>query len=112
MPIGKSMCLASGLALTNSYVERTATVQNFAKTTIMFETVKRESGVAYYVRGQPVIGYTAYQLIASGEILTSGSYTILTSGLDDAYEQLNVGVKARQSNRSGAVTILISRRRH
>jgi len=111
MPLGKSMCIASGLGLTDSYAEFTTNVQNFAKTTVMFESVKGESGAAYYIRGYPVIGFPAYTEIVSGEITTSGSYTMLTSGMEDAYEELKIGVKALQTSRSGAITILVSRRR-
>ena len=112
MPIGKAVCLASGLALTETYQTRTVNVQNFAKTTIAFESVKGESGIAYYIHGYPVIGYPAYKIIGSGSIITSGSYTILTSGFDDSYDELKIGVKALVDNQSGAVTILASRRRH
>jgi len=112
MPIGKAVCLASGLALTNSYEVRTANVQNFAKTTLAFEAVKIGSGIGYYIHGYPVGGYPAYSIIGSGSITTSGSYTILTSGLDDSYDELRIAAKNLVNDQSGAVTILISRRRH
>jgi len=115
LPIGKIACLVSGLVLTNTYQEHTANVANFAKTNIMVESVYGGSGIAYYVHGYPMIGFPAYAILASGEILTSGSYTLISSELynqHDAYDEYKVGVKARQTDESGNVTILVARRRY
>lgn len=111
MPLGKAVCLASGLALTTTYATRTLNVQNFAKTTIAFESVKGNSGAGYYIHGYPKIGFPAYTIIGSGTVTVSGSYTILTSGFDDAYEELKIGVKGLTSGFCGAMTVTASRRR-
>ena len=48
--------------------------------------------------------------LASGEITTS-SIVLVTSGLDIAMEEMDVGVKSLQDNYSGIITVYVARKR-
>ena len=111
MPIGKVEVLASGQSLTNSFVYTAkATTRNFAATSITIENVSPGSGVQYTLRGYPMEGFPPVRSIASGTVLTSGSIEILQ--LTDVYDQIDVGLKALQTDRSGIANVYVGRRRH
>jgi hypothetical protein len=111
MALGKSVVLWSGEGLTNAYVYREVSVNNFAKTTVMVENVNQGSGILWTIRGYAVKGHAVHS-IASGAITTSGTVTTIYSGLDTAFDIIEVGLRNTQSNRTGGGTVTIARRRH
>ena len=118
MASGKSSVLFSGQPLTNSYVYRSLDTLGYAKTSVLIRADKTGSGVGYIIRGylapregaQKLILDTPH-VITSGQLTTSGQTTLITSGLDLAYQAIDIGVKADQSNQSGIVTVTEVRRR-
>lgn len=110
MSEGKSYVLQSGLSLTNSF-QYTAkyTTRNMAKVGLIVEAIKIGSGVEYTVRGYPIEGFPKTVSITSGTILTSGNSVYMV--LEDPFDQVDVGLKAVQSNRSGCATVYVDGKR-
>ena len=110
MPEGKSYILASGQSLTNSFVYTGRfTTRNFAKTGVLVEAIQIGSGVQYTMRGFPIEGLTKNISVASGTILTSGDSAYMV--LEDPYDQIDVGLKAVQTDRSGVATVYVTGKR-
>jgi len=109
MASGKTEVLFSGYKTTNSFEYRKFTTLGFAKTSVVFEVLGLGSGIQYTIRGYPVANMTPCSL-ASGEITTS-SIVLVTSGLDIAMEEMDVGVKSLQDNYSGIITVYVARKR-
>lgn len=111
MAIGKSYVLSSGQTLTNSFVYTAKyTVRNFASVGITVEVVDPGSGVEYTVRGYPVEGMPVVRSIASGSVISSGNTAYMS--LTDPYDQIELGLKALQTNESGIATVYVTGRRY
>ncbi len=112
MAAGKTQVLTSGVGMTNSFVYTAKfNVLGYAKTSVLIDAVHIGSGINYTIRGYLKEGLNVPYSIGSGSITVSGSQTLVTSGLDLAYEQIEVGLKATQSNRSGAATVIVTGKR-
>jgi len=110
MASGKTEVLTSGTGTTNSFVYTAkADVLGFGSVAVQLECLRLGSGVQYTIRGYPIAGINKTRSITSGSILTSGAgvYAIFS----DPYDQIDVGLKSVQSNRSGVVTVFLTRKR-
>lgn len=112
MARGKTEVLFSGKGMTNA-LQYTAKVDmlGYAKATVMIHAAHIGSGITYNIRGYVNAAVNVPYSIHSGTITTSGSVTIISSGLDVTYEALEVGAENTQDNRSGAATIIVARKR-
>lgn len=118
MASGKSYPLFSGLSLTDSYVYSTHDTLGYAKTSLLIRADRTGSGVGYIVRGyfaphdgRHKLVLDTPHVITSGQLTTSGQITVITSGLDLAYQSIDVGVKADATKQSGIATVLVASKR-
>jgi len=113
---GKTEILFSGEVTSNSYVDKKFSTLGFGKTTINIEVVDITSGatLSYRIRGYPAVEGTGkapgYSIPLKTD-LTLGSGYIAQYTVTDAYDQMSVGVKNTTTNKSGRVTVTISRKR-
>ena len=109
---GKSQVLVSGIGMTNSFVYTAKfTTRGYAKTSVLIDAVHIGSGISYTIRGYLKEGLDVPYSIGSGAITISGSQTLITSGLDLAYDQIEIGLQATQTARSGAATVIVTGKR-
>ena len=107
---GKTEIVVSGIGLTNSFVYTgKCDTLNFVKTAVIIECVHLGSGAQYTIRGYPRKCFAKTYSITSGTITTSGESVLKV--FSDPYEQIDIVLKAVQSNRSGAVTVYVTRSR-
>lgn len=113
---GKTFVLFSGQLTTNSYVNRKFSTLGYGVTNIIVDAITETSGytLSHQIRGYPATDGasaipTYYIPLVSDATLRSGYFAQYT--VTDAYDQMAVGIKNTTSNKSGSVTVMISRKR-
>lgn len=114
MGAGKIEIVASGVATTNSYVFNKVSVLGYGETLVFVQNNGTGgSGVTASVLGYPsyesVPFMSSYVILASGDTVESGKVYLYST--TDAFEGLGVGYKSSATDRSGRVTVIVSRKR-
>ena len=109
---GKTEILFSGYATTNAYVYTSKFhVLGFNEASVAFDVLKVGSGVQYTIRGYPAEDFPLVVSIGSGQLLTSGVTVLITSGLNVAVANIDVGVSSLVNDYSGCVTVIVAGKR-
>jgi hypothetical protein len=109
---GKTEVLISGYSTTNSLVYTGKFhVLGFNEASVGFDVLKVGSGVQYTIRGYPVEDFPLVTSIGSGTLLVSGATVLVTSGLNIAVADIDVGVASLSSGYSGCVTVVVAGKR-
>jgi len=111
MGAGQTEVIFSGFALSNSYAYRKFNTLGQGATAILVDAYGSVSGVTYTIRAYPNLDAApAYvKTIKSDTTMASGDIHYLVTG--NPYNQLDVGVKSAQSNRSGRVSVFVTGKR-
>lgn len=109
---GKTEILISGYATTNTLVYTPKFhVLGFNEASVVFDPLKIGSGVQYTIRGYPSDDISLNISIGSGALTVSGTPILITSGLDVALADIDVGVSSLSSGYSACVTVVVAGKR-
>lgn len=110
---GKVEVVTSGAATTNSDVFHKISVLGYGETQVYCQYLGGGSGVTVTILGYPSFETTplgsSYVILVSGDSINSGQVNVYS--VTDAYEDLGIGYKSTQTNFSGRVTIVATRKR-
>lgn len=119
MGTGKNAVLFSSFVTGNSYEERKIHTLGFGETLVTIQSVSVTSGstLSHRLRGFPDVADAptlTYPLRANGADITDitvGSGYYAQYSISDAYDEIGIAVKNTTSNKSGRVTVVVSRKR-
>jgi len=111
MGAGQTEVIFSGFALSNGYAYRKFNTLGQGATAILLDAYGSTSGVTYTIRAYPNIDTAPsyFKTLKGDTTMISGDVHYLVTG--NPFNQLEVGVKSTESNRSGRVSVFVTGKR-